>query len=205
MSSSKSWSFLLLSQPELYQHLNAAAEDKPYKCLAGHCRSQSRQRWLPLCWKRNSICWGGQALLSLPMSDTQVGRLSLGCLIWRCRRHKQREAVFLADDGQAPPLYMRGKPAYAWGELHATQRLGPSAHIRRYKVGGKGSVAEATVKEKLGVYTAFPIGKHDSCAALPIIASMEYRSMACQALKGGLFMCSGRMWSGGESDEAGRG
>ena len=39
----------------------------------------------------------------------------------------------LADDGQAPPLYMRG-PGYAWGPLHATESLGPDAAIRRWKV-----------------------------------------------------------------------
>ena len=41
--------------------------------------------------------------------------------------------MLLADDGQAPPLYLRG-PGYAWGPLHATETLGPEAAVRRWKV-----------------------------------------------------------------------
>ena len=41
--------------------------------------------------------------------------------------------MFLADDGQAPPLYVKG-PGHAWGALHGTESLGPGAQIRRWKV-----------------------------------------------------------------------
>lgn len=51
-----------------------------------------------------------------------------------CRRHKEREAIFLADDGNAPPLYVKGPPGFPWGALHATESLGPGAALRRWKV-----------------------------------------------------------------------
>ena len=49
------------------------------------------------------------------------------------RHHKEREAIFLADQGQAPPMYVRGG-GYPWGPLHATEGLGPGAALQRWKV-----------------------------------------------------------------------
>ena len=47
------------------------------------------------------------------------------------RRYKEREAIYLLDDGQAPPLYPRGE-SYPWGTMHGTEALDPS-ELRRWK------------------------------------------------------------------------
>ncbi|CAL8462796.1 g2329 [Coccomyxa elongata] len=49
------------------------------------------------------------------------------------RRHKEREAIYWADDGNAPPLYVKGPAGFPWGALHATESLGPGASPRRWK------------------------------------------------------------------------
>ena len=45
----------------------------------------------------------------------------------RCRRCKEREAVFALDDGLAPPLSPLGPPAGPWGRLQGTEALAASA------------------------------------------------------------------------------
>jgi hypothetical protein len=47
--------------------------------------------------------------------------------------------VQLADDGHAPPLYLRGPPGFPWGLLHDTEALGPGASFRHWKVLSLGS------------------------------------------------------------------
>lgn len=42
-----------------------------------------------------------------------------------CRKLKEREAIYLLDDGQAPPLYTKGE-SYPWGTMHSTEALEPS-------------------------------------------------------------------------------
>lgn len=42
--------------------------------------------------------------------------------------------MHVADDGHAPPLYVRGPIGYPWGKLHGTESLGPGASFRRWKV-----------------------------------------------------------------------
>ena len=41
-----------------------------------------------------------------------------------CRKSKEREAIFAADDGAAPPLSQRG-PALPWGHLGGSEALMP--------------------------------------------------------------------------------
>jgi hypothetical protein len=87
-------------------------------------RGAARRARGPLPW----ACSGAYAASGRPCT------LSLSCRGARARgrRAKEREAVWLADDGAAPPLYMRG-PSYPWGALHATGELGPGASLRRWK------------------------------------------------------------------------
>ncbi|KAK9825158.1 hypothetical protein WJX81_006717 [Elliptochloris bilobata] len=62
------------------------------------------------------------------------------------RRAKEREAIYLADDGAAPPLYVRG-PAYPWGALHATEELGPGGALRAWKAAAVVGMLERRVGE----------------------------------------------------------
>lgn len=62
------------------------------------------------------------------------------------RRAKEREAIHLADDGAAPPLYVRG-PAYPWGALHATEELGPGAALAAWKASAVVGMLERRVGE----------------------------------------------------------
>ena len=62
------------------------------------------------------------------------------------RRAKEREAIHLADDGAAPPLYVRG-PAYPWGALHATEELGPGAALLAWKATAVVGMLERRVGE----------------------------------------------------------
>ena len=39
-----------------------------------------------------------------------------------CRQQKEREAIFLMDNGQAAPLYPKGD-SYPWGTMHGTEAL----------------------------------------------------------------------------------
>ena len=55
----------------------------------------------------------------------------LNCLV-TCRRHKEAEAIYLADDGQAPPLYCKANLALQWGSLYGTEHLDPSG-LRKWK------------------------------------------------------------------------
>jgi len=48
------------------------------------------------------------------------------------RRHKQRQAIYMADDGQAPPLYCKASPALQWGSMYGTEHLDPSG-LRKWK------------------------------------------------------------------------
>jgi hypothetical protein len=48
------------------------------------------------------------------------------------RRHKQRQAIYMADDGQAPPLYCKASPALLWGSMYGTEHLDPSG-LRKWK------------------------------------------------------------------------
>lgn len=49
-----------------------------------------------------------------------------------CRRYKQRQAIYEADDGEAPPLYNKVTPALLWGSMYGTEHLDPSC-LRRWK------------------------------------------------------------------------
>ena len=49
-----------------------------------------------------------------------------------CRRHKLRQAIYTADDGEAPPLYSKASPALLWGSMYGTEHLDPSG-LRKWK------------------------------------------------------------------------
>ena len=49
-----------------------------------------------------------------------------------CRRHKEAQAIYMADDGQAPPLYCKANLALQWGSLYGTEHLDPSG-LRKWK------------------------------------------------------------------------
>ena len=48
------------------------------------------------------------------------------------RRHKRAQAIYMADDGQAPPLYCKAPLALQWGSLYGTDHLDPSG-LRKWK------------------------------------------------------------------------
>ncbi len=54
------------------------------------------------------------------------------CYCYHYRRHKQRQAIYMADDGQAPPLYCKASPALLWGSMYGTEHLDPSG-LRKWK------------------------------------------------------------------------
>ena len=53
-------------------------------------------------------------------------------MVLACRKHKQRQAIYEADDGDAPPLYDKVTPALLWGSLYGTEHLDPSG-LRKWK------------------------------------------------------------------------
>ncbi|KAK9859317.1 hypothetical protein WJX84_011010 [Apatococcus fuscideae] len=62
------------------------------------------------------------------------------------RRWRQRQAIYLADDGQAPPLYVKVPEAYPWGAWHGTEGLG-SCELRRWKATAVINMLEAKGEE----------------------------------------------------------
>lgn len=60
------------------------------------------------------------------------------------RRHKQRRAVYEADDGHMPPLYSKidstMADSFAWGTLYGTEHLDPSG-LRKWKATAVGCPA----------------------------------------------------------------
>ncbi|KAK9806814.1 hypothetical protein WJX72_003626 [[Myrmecia] bisecta] len=65
------------------------------------------------------------------LADQYVRRF-MGRNEWLYRKHKERKAIFLADDGSAPHLFLKGLDIYHWGLLYGTERLDPSG-LRAWK------------------------------------------------------------------------
>ncbi|DBA90183.1 TPA: hypothetical protein ACH3X1_003489 [Trebouxia sp. C0004] len=66
----------------------------------------------------------------------------------RYRRHKQRQAIYMADDGQAPPLYCKASPALQWGSMYGTEHLDPSG-LRKWKATAVMWMLSAKVSEDI--------------------------------------------------------
>ncbi|KAL0049504.1 hypothetical protein WJX82_003747 [Trebouxia sp. C0006] len=66
----------------------------------------------------------------------------------RYRRHKQRQAIYMADDGQAPPLYCKASPALLWGSMYGTEHLDPSG-LRKWKATAVMWMLSAKVSEDI--------------------------------------------------------
>ncbi|KAL0042600.1 hypothetical protein WJX79_004833 [Trebouxia sp. C0005] len=66
----------------------------------------------------------------------------------RYRRHKQRQAIYMADDGQAPPLYCKASPALLWGSMYGTEHLDPSG-LRKWKATAVMWLLSAKVSEDI--------------------------------------------------------
>ena len=58
--------------------------------------------------------------------------LSPICFVMKRRKFKQRQAMYEADDGDAPPLYNKVSPALLWGSMYGTEHLDPSG-LRKWK------------------------------------------------------------------------
>lgn len=68
----------------------------------------------------------------------------------RCRRWRERQAIFALDDGCAPPLCPRGGGG-TWGRLLGTQQLDPSP-LTALKATAVGLPPGATQPQPLGLY-----------------------------------------------------